>query len=650
MSEIYSAILTATVLPSDCTDEVIWESNDTTIATVTPIANTNTATVTAIKAGSCIITVTCGDYSDSCNVTVQASGPIRLTEIDLGNNYYINTNYIPKTTTKVEIGASTTYGQWATLVGSNTFFKIIWQNSSGQMGAELGTKVSKLTSLGAQIDEGVFIADFPNGTLTVNGTSSTAVTPTSTSTTYPLLVGTGYSSAGAIETPPATHNLQVQYLKIYESNVLVMDFYPTEVDGVEGLYDTIGKLFYGKTAIGVPVTDLYNLASYMSVLSSESYFNSNIAITPSDYTTEPTITVSPSGVVNVGSFNKSSNNQFRITPVANGDAIITSASNNGHSSTTVVHGEDAFTELEEVTTLRGDMAYSGGNWRCVSNRDAAHKTSVYKVEPNTAYTITFNKVSTAGPNFRCFIVGSTTNPRGYNWTLGNPTVHRDSTSPLTSADLVQTITTSSNEPYLLVNYMGDVTWTVTKVLSIYEHYEGIWFRWGTNWTENSSWNTDMYAVNPNSAYIINTANFGKIECSECPGADHLNGGSLGSTNWGKTLNVSTSDGMYYLYVSYEASNTATVTATSPIICTDLTLSETEYTFNAGDPGAHSISYVLTPNNTTQGIIVTSDTPQVATGGIGSGGIVINVGTQHGTTTIHVMCGSIHRTISVTNNA
>ena len=86
MSEIYSAILTATVLPSDCTDEVIWESNDTTIATVTPIANTNTATVTAIKAGSCIITVTCGDYSDSCNVTVQAAGPIPTT----GTFYAIN--------------------------------------------------------------------------------------------------------------------------------------------------------------------------------------------------------------------------------------------------------------------------------------------------------------------------------------------------------------------------------------------------------------------------------------------------------------------------------------------------------------------------------------------------------------------------------
>ena len=249
MSEIYSAILTATVLPRDCTDEVIWESNDTTIATVTPIANTNTATVTAIKAGSCIITVTCGDYSDSCNVTVQGAGPIRLTEIDLGNNYYINTNYIPKTTTKVEIGASTTYGQWATLVGSNTFFKIIWQKASGTMGAELGTKTAKLTSLGAQINEGIFIGDFPNGTLTVNGTTSTAVTPTSTSTTFPLLVGTGYSSAGAIETPPATHNLQVQYLKIYENNELIMDFYPTEVDGIEGLYDTIGKQFYGKTEI-----------------------------------------------------------------------------------------------------------------------------------------------------------------------------------------------------------------------------------------------------------------------------------------------------------------------------------------------------------------------------------------------------------------
>lgn len=100
MSGIYSAVITATVLPSGCTDEVIWESDDTTVATVTPIANTNTATVTALKAGTCNITVTCGDYSDTCAVTVQTSGPVTSGEfftINFTQGNFVDGTWVPDT-------------------------------------------------------------------------------------------------------------------------------------------------------------------------------------------------------------------------------------------------------------------------------------------------------------------------------------------------------------------------------------------------------------------------------------------------------------------------------------------------------------------------------------------------------------------------
>lgn len=56
--------LTATPTPGDTTDAVIWSSSNSRIATVI------NGVVTAISAGTCTITVTCGSYSASCDITV----------------------------------------------------------------------------------------------------------------------------------------------------------------------------------------------------------------------------------------------------------------------------------------------------------------------------------------------------------------------------------------------------------------------------------------------------------------------------------------------------------------------------------------------------------------------------------------------------
>lgn len=61
--------LVATVTPSDTTDVVVWESNNTNVATV------NNGVVTSIKNGTCIITAKCGSYSATCNITVSVPKP-----------------------------------------------------------------------------------------------------------------------------------------------------------------------------------------------------------------------------------------------------------------------------------------------------------------------------------------------------------------------------------------------------------------------------------------------------------------------------------------------------------------------------------------------------------------------------------------------
>ena len=53
-----------TVTPSDTTDEVTWASSNTNVVTVSD------GVLTVVGVGSCMITATCGEYSDSAIVTV----------------------------------------------------------------------------------------------------------------------------------------------------------------------------------------------------------------------------------------------------------------------------------------------------------------------------------------------------------------------------------------------------------------------------------------------------------------------------------------------------------------------------------------------------------------------------------------------------
>lgn len=60
--------LTATVTPVGCTDELVWVSDNPTVAAIT--VDGAVCTVTAVANGDCTISVTCGEYSASCGVSV----------------------------------------------------------------------------------------------------------------------------------------------------------------------------------------------------------------------------------------------------------------------------------------------------------------------------------------------------------------------------------------------------------------------------------------------------------------------------------------------------------------------------------------------------------------------------------------------------
>lgn len=74
--------LTATVIPEDTTDYIIWKSSSAAIATV------RNGLVTAVSSGTAIITSTCGDKTTTCNVTVKPA-VISCTEITLNKSTLI---------------------------------------------------------------------------------------------------------------------------------------------------------------------------------------------------------------------------------------------------------------------------------------------------------------------------------------------------------------------------------------------------------------------------------------------------------------------------------------------------------------------------------------------------------------------------------
>ena len=86
--------LIATVEPVDTTDKIIWESSDNSISTVS-----KSGVVTAVSNGDATITVTCGDFSATCSVSISGiEVPVEPDEILLYSlpqqTIFDGTNYI----------------------------------------------------------------------------------------------------------------------------------------------------------------------------------------------------------------------------------------------------------------------------------------------------------------------------------------------------------------------------------------------------------------------------------------------------------------------------------------------------------------------------------------------------------------------------
>ena len=113
--------LIATKTPSNTTDTVVWSVSPTGICTV------ENGTVTPIKDGNCVVTVTCGTKTATCNVTVTGVKEDKpCINIVLNNDTLTFTNTTPQTLT-------------ATLTPTDTTDKVIWSvNPTGIVSVNAG--------------------------------------------------------------------------------------------------------------------------------------------------------------------------------------------------------------------------------------------------------------------------------------------------------------------------------------------------------------------------------------------------------------------------------------------------------------------------------------------------------------------------------
>ena len=77
--------LTATVTPSDTTDNVAWSSSDESVATV------SNGIVTAHGIGTTVISATCGNHTATCEITVA----IKLSGVNLSSGAYLSISNSP---------------------------------------------------------------------------------------------------------------------------------------------------------------------------------------------------------------------------------------------------------------------------------------------------------------------------------------------------------------------------------------------------------------------------------------------------------------------------------------------------------------------------------------------------------------------------
>lgn len=254
--------LTANVTPANTSDRVVWSTSDEDVATVSK------GIVTPVGNGSCVITATCGNFSDECAVTVNAFTevvtdlPEGYTQLDYivcdGNATYFDTGLMTSADIRLNAKVQPTEVdlQEGVYIAGNispTEGGTTWRMYNGQYGHNFQhylkgslNNTANFTPIGGT---DYVIETDENMKLSINGTvlfEQLSVGTSEIEHTICLFTRKKIVSGSISGYSGECMGGRVYYVKFHKGTELVADYVPCiNPDGVVGMYDLVTATFHG---------------------------------------------------------------------------------------------------------------------------------------------------------------------------------------------------------------------------------------------------------------------------------------------------------------------------------------------------------------------------------------------------------------------
>ncbi len=259
--------VTAIPTPSWTTEEIVWTSSDTNIATVS--GNGKTATIKGVGGGATTITATCGDYSATYTVTVESLLPIEYEAVEYIDNQLSSVSNISISaycdlgitgrTGLVFKGKAMNYlsGDSYLFGSTNALSQRLISGCTSFIGTS-GTGYYGLTrnllstdstfEFNTEVNNSYITTYIPTNTVPNSASSIPNTTAFDNGVTMGLFCR---NKSGTYERP---YSGRLYWLTIEENGEEIMNLLPCrrKSDGVVGLYDTVGKQFLTSLNSAVP--------------------------------------------------------------------------------------------------------------------------------------------------------------------------------------------------------------------------------------------------------------------------------------------------------------------------------------------------------------------------------------------------------------
>ncbi len=595
----YSFELSAIITPENCTDSAMWSSSNEKVATVTVDPMSMEATVSCWSMGTADITVTVGDYSATCTVTVEDSSYVPATGVTLSE-------------TECSVYSGYSHTLTATVTPADTSEMIMWSSSDESVATVYST---------GDPTQGVINAMSP-------GTTDITVTVGNYSATCKVTVvdlvptGISLSTSSYTMTPFEIYNLiaevtpsEIKWDVTWTSSNENVATVTTGAFSTEGIITAVGVGTADITAtIGdysatctitvedpnVPATGV-TLPVTSHTMDIYSLYNIVATITPADTTDVPMWTSSDENVATVHMGATSAEGIINSVGVGTADITVTVGA---YSATVTITVVDPY----NVPATGVSLPVSEHTMDIYSLYSIPATVTPANTSDEIVWSSSDENVATVhhGESFTEGIINS----------VGVGTADITVTVGEYSATVTITVVDPHNVPATGVSL--SVTGHTMEIYSLYSIYAVVE---PANATDTITWTSS-------------DTNVARVYQGEIPSEGKINSVGVGTADITVTVG------------NYSATCTITVVDSTVVPATGVSLSVSEHTMDIYS--LYDIVATVTPANTSDAITWTSSNENVATV---HGGEVLTIGTVNsvgvGTADITVTVGEYSATCAIT---